>query len=104
MLQLEGWTTEIYNYVLEGFGEKKQKKRDWQQLLAQVPILKKKKKPALRKFLKKKKRLAHPGSKPVKPCATKVERANLTTRPWGWPQPVRIQGEIYEQPQKKSTN
>ena len=41
--QLEGPTTEIYNYVLVGFGEKKQgkKKEDWQQLLAQVPIFKK---------------------------------------------------------------
>ena len=47
MEQLEGPTTRIYNYVLGGFGEKKQKKKkekrerekeDWQQLLAQVPI------------------------------------------------------------------
>ena len=40
-------TTKIYNYELRGFGEKKaeiKKKEDWQQLLAQVPILKKKKK------------------------------------------------------------
>ena len=45
MPQLEGPTTKkIYNYVLGGFGEKKQKKKaDWQQLLAQVPILRKKK-------------------------------------------------------------
>ena len=37
-------TTEIYNCVLGGFGEKKQEKNeeDWQQLLAQVPIYKKK--------------------------------------------------------------
>ena len=44
MPQLEGPTTEIYNYVLGGFGEKKQKekKENWQQLLAQVPIFKKK--------------------------------------------------------------
>ena len=43
MPQLEGPTTKIYNYVLGGFGEKKQKKKeDWQQLLAQVPIFKKK--------------------------------------------------------------
>ena len=36
----------IYIYELGGFGEKKQKKKedDWQQLLAQVPILKKQKK------------------------------------------------------------
>ena len=45
MAQLEGPTTEIYRYALRGFGEKKQKerkKKDWQQLLAQVPIFKKK--------------------------------------------------------------
>ena len=46
MPQLEGPTTKIYNYVLQGFGEKKQKKKkkeeeDWQQLLAEVPIFKK---------------------------------------------------------------
>ena len=43
MPQIEGPTTKIYN-VLGGFGEKKQrkKKEDWQQLLAQVPIFKKK--------------------------------------------------------------
>ena len=38
--------TRIYNYVLGGFGEikqKKKKKKDWPQLLAQVPIFKKKK-------------------------------------------------------------
>ena len=41
--QPEALTTRIYNYVLRGFGEKKKKKRkDWQQMLAQVPILKKK--------------------------------------------------------------
>ena len=40
--QLEGPTTKMCNYVLGGFGEKKQKKKeDWQQLLAQVPIFKK---------------------------------------------------------------
>ena len=40
MPQLEGPTTKIYNYVLGGFGEKKQKKKDdWQQLLAQVALL-----------------------------------------------------------------
>ena len=44
MPQLEGLTTKIYNYVLGGFGEKKlKKKEDWQQLLAQVPSFKKKK-------------------------------------------------------------
>ena len=45
MPQLEGPTTKIYNYVLGEFGEKKagkKKKEDWQQLLAQVPIFKKK--------------------------------------------------------------
>ena len=42
MPQLEGPTTKIYDYVVEGFGEKKQKEKDWQQLLAQVPIFKKK--------------------------------------------------------------
>ena len=39
---LEGPTTKICNYILCGFGEKKQKKKDLQQLLAQVPIFKKK--------------------------------------------------------------
>ena len=39
MPQLEGPTTKIYNYVLWVFGEKKaEKKEDWQQLLAQLPI------------------------------------------------------------------
>ena len=43
MTQLEGRATKIYNYAPGGFGEIKQKKKkDWQQLLAQVPILKKK--------------------------------------------------------------
>ena len=45
MPQLEGPTTKIYNYILGGFGEKKagkKKKKGWQQLLAQVPIFKKK--------------------------------------------------------------
>ena len=43
--QLEGPATGMYNYVQGGgFGEIKQKKKDWQQLLAQVPIFKKKKK------------------------------------------------------------
>ena len=42
MPRLEGPTTKIYIYVLGGFGETEQKKKDWQQLLAQVPILKEK--------------------------------------------------------------
>ena len=48
MPQLEGPTTEnTYNYVLGGFGDLKKaekKKEDWPQLIAQVPIFKKKKK------------------------------------------------------------
>ena len=42
MPQLEGPTTKIRNYVLGEFGAKKQEKKlkDWQQLLAQVPIFK----------------------------------------------------------------
>ena len=43
MPQLEGPATKVYNYILGGFGEKKQEKKDdWQQLLTQVPIFKKK--------------------------------------------------------------
>ena len=44
MPQIEGLTTKIYNYVLRGFGEKKQekKKEDRQPLFAQMPIFKKK--------------------------------------------------------------
>ena len=42
--QLEGPTTKVYNYVLGGFWEKKHKKKDQQQPLAQVPIFRKKKK------------------------------------------------------------
>ena len=39
----EALTARIYNCVLGGVGEKKKKKKeDWQQLLAQVPIFKKK--------------------------------------------------------------
>ena len=46
MTQLEGPTTKIYNYVLVDLGRKSRKKKeDWQQLLPQVPILKKKKFP-----------------------------------------------------------
>ena len=56
MPQLEGPTTEIYSYVLGGFGEekkKKKKKEDWQQMLAQVPIFKKRKeKESLRKEIR----------------------------------------------------
>ena len=46
MPQLEGPAAKIYNYVLGGiWGDKAEiKKKDWQQLLAQVPILGKKKK------------------------------------------------------------
>ena len=40
MAQPEALTARIYNYVLGGFG--KEKKEDWQQLLAQVPVFKKK--------------------------------------------------------------
>ena len=39
--ELEGPTTRIYNYVQGGFGEKK---KDWQQMIAQGQTLKKKKK------------------------------------------------------------
>ena len=41
--QLEGPTTTIHNDVVGGFGMKKKKNKDWQQMLAQVPILKKRK-------------------------------------------------------------
>ena len=41
MPQPEGPTTRIHDYVLGGFGEKKEKKIDWQQMLVQVPIFKK---------------------------------------------------------------
>ena len=37
--QSEELTSRIYNYVLGGSGEKK--KKEWQQMLDQVPILKK---------------------------------------------------------------
>ena len=41
MPQLEGPVTRIYTYILGGFGKKKkEKKEDWQQVLAEVPILK----------------------------------------------------------------
>ena len=43
MAQPEGPATRIYSYVLGGFGEKKEEKKDWQQMLAQLPIFKKKK-------------------------------------------------------------
>ena len=39
MPRLEGPTAKIYNYVLGGiWGEKAERKKNWQQLLAQVPI------------------------------------------------------------------
>ena len=41
--------TKVYNYILGGFGEK-QKKVDWQQLLAQMPIFEKKKRKKEIKF------------------------------------------------------
>ena len=41
--QPEGPTTRVYNCVLGGFGERKiKKKKDWQQMLAQVLILRNK--------------------------------------------------------------
>ena len=40
--QAEGPTTRMYNYVLGGFGEKKEKKKRWATELAQVLIFKKK--------------------------------------------------------------
>ena len=43
MPQLEGPTTKICNYVPGALGREEEKK-DWQQMLAQVPIFKKKKK------------------------------------------------------------
>ena len=40
--QPEGRTTRVHNYVPGGFGQKKKnKKEDWEQMLAQVPIFKK---------------------------------------------------------------
>ena len=57
----EGPTTRICNYVLGGFREKekkRKKKEDWQQMLAQVPILKKEKKINYRLVLCKKPRKA----------------------------------------------
>ena len=38
--QPEGPTTRVQNYILGSFGEKKNKKEAWQQMLAQVTILK----------------------------------------------------------------
>ena len=39
MPQPEGPTARIYNYALGSFGEKKEeKKEDWQQMLAEMPI------------------------------------------------------------------
>ena len=45
--QPEALTTRVYNYALKGFGDeeekkKKKKNKDWQQMLAEVPIFKKK--------------------------------------------------------------
>ena len=51
MAQPEGPTTRIYNYVLGGFEEKKKKKKDWQEMSAQVPIFKKAKKPSFSSFI-----------------------------------------------------
>ena len=42
MPQLKGLQLE-YNYVLGGFEDKKKKKNDWQQMLAQVPKKRKEK-------------------------------------------------------------
>ena len=46
IVQPEGPTARIYNYVLGAVAEKKKKKNkeDWQKMLAQVLILKKRKK------------------------------------------------------------
>ena len=41
MPQLEGPTTRIYSNVLGIWGEEEEKKEDWQQMLAQMPIFKK---------------------------------------------------------------
>ena len=41
IVELEGPTTRIYNYGLVGFAEKKKKKHDWQDMLAQGQSLKK---------------------------------------------------------------
>ena len=49
-LKMMPLTTRIYNYVLGGFGEKN-KKIDWQQMLAQVPIFQKQKKVSLMRKL-----------------------------------------------------
>ena len=42
--QPEGPITRKYDYVLGAFGEKKKKKKDWRQMLAQVPSFEKKRK------------------------------------------------------------
>ena len=42
MTQLEGPTIRIHNYVLGGFGERRKKEKDWQQMLAQGQSLKEK--------------------------------------------------------------
>ena len=41
MPQQKGPTTKIYNYDWGDLGRKSRKKKDWQQLLTQVPIFKK---------------------------------------------------------------
>ena len=46
--QPEGPTTGIYNYVLGALGRRRRKKKDWQQMLPQVPIFKKKERETLR--------------------------------------------------------
>ena len=61
----EALTTRIYNYVLRGFGEKKKRKEDWQQMLAEVLILKKKERNAYKSLCKKPliSSLSHPRNK-----------------------------------------
>ena len=68
MPQLEGPTTKIYNYVPGHFGEKKQKekkkrKAHWQELLAQVPILRENRKRTKRKKRKRARRRRKKGRK-----------------------------------------
>ena len=60
--QPEGYTTKVHNYLLVGFGEKEKekKKEDWQQMLAQVPIIKKKLKIKITKGITNDKWKGHP--------------------------------------------